>query len=89
MGKSNLNKKDKVYGSDKVTKFDDFYEFVMCGFLFPLIITFAAIVIHVIVSFFSGHFAIWMTVVCLALLAITAIWGLVFLITAVIGRIRG
>lgn len=34
MGKSNLNKKDKVYGSDKVTKFDDFYEFVMCGFLF-------------------------------------------------------
>lgn len=64
-----------------MTRFERFAEFIMVGALYPLCLTFIAIVIPVVVFFTTGVEVMWLLNIALFLACVTAVWLVLFLVS--------
>ena len=70
-----------------MTKFDKFFEFISTGFIYPLVLSFVSIVTVVGIYFFANIELMWLVNLCFLLTAITAVWGVLFLVALTISKI--
>ena len=70
-----------------MTKFEKFSEFICVGLIYPLVLTLVASSAAGGIFFFSSVEVMWLIASCFILAAITAVWGVLFLVVLTVNKI--